>query len=1249
MAEFVPGGGNSMERHDTLLFVSTQPELRMAYRGILDGHYNLLEAGNIRQAKVLLEQNYQCIAAVMLDVSEQDRISLEDFGEWSTSEVLEQMPVIIITANEDPVLLNRAFQMGALDVIPSYYDPVALLHRVENIIELNLYKQQLSHLVEEQAKQLHATNDTVVDALSSIIEYRSVESGQHILRIRHFTKILLEELVRCCPEYQLRSEDIRNISSAAALHDIGKISIPDAILMKPGKLTDEERQIMQGHSLTGCKILESLSSLGNQEYLRYAHNICHYHHERWDGNGYPEGLSGEDIPICAQVVGLADAYDALTSKRVYKEAYSFDTAVNMILQGKCGAFSPKLLECFKHVAAEYEAIGTAYADGLAPEKEAFDTVLQPPESAFNNDSMERIWSKYQALVHYAGAFLIELDIDQSLFHLIYNPYPELVFFRNINSFGDITRLVMEKLVVSEQKEQMRAFLNEGIHTFLQEGMRRRNYRFHFKSKENPQGEPFDLTLLRINPTENGSRTLAVLCKKVENGGGSGGIQRVAIPLEYTYCCLCNPDFTLEYTDDHVTHLAGYTQDELFALFGGNLIELVVPEDRDILRADVHTQLNRGTDIKVIYRVKHKNGEIRWYLNQGRLFVGEDGQERLLCSMTDISPSRKESDALKQKLERYEIILAQTENVLFEWDIVNDNISFSDTWEKIFGFTPIQQNVRQALVEGSFFHPDDLPMLLERLQFLETGSAYEVVEVRIAKADGRYLWCRFRATAIRDEEGKLSQVMGVIINIDTEKQAEQALLYQAEQDSLTQLLNKEATRRYAESYFQQKDAQEPCALMIIDLDDFKMINDRYGHLFGDAVLTKVALEIKRLFRNRDIIGRIGGDEFLVLLRGTADRNLVETRCTQLVEVLREAFRESYYHIPLTCSIGIALGPEHGNSYYELFQHADTALYRVKSGGKHGFSFYSHADETAQSMYHDKSAINQHIDSDEQPDLTGENIVHFAFQRLYSAQDVNAAMNDILAMIGQQTNVSRVYIFENTPDNRFCNNTYEWCNHGIQPEIQNLQNISYETDIPGYELNFDESGIFYCPDISVLPKAAYEIVEAQGIKSMLQCAIRENGIFRGYIGFDECVTQRFWTKKQIQTLTFFAEMLSVFLLKDQAQKRTQQRATELSSILDNQNAWIYIIDPDTCELKYLNKKAKTLMPDSKPGAKCYQAFQDMPHRCPGCPSAQIREKQTDKAIIQNKKFDLCVQAEATLIQWDGQESCLLTCRDLREDTK
>lgn len=269
-----------MDRHDTLLLACGTAENRELLRSILEERYNLLEAANTQQTILLLEQNIQCIAAILLDVTDPDKISQEMLVQRDVSAFLAQVPVIVIASDDTSDILHKCFSFGAADVIPLHYDHYAMLHRIENIVDLHLHKRHLEVLVEEQANILRHSNDSMVDALSSIIEYRSVESGQHILRIRHFTKILLEELVRCCPEYGLTDADIRIISSASVLHDVGKIAIPDAILMKPGSLTAEEREIMKTHALTGCEILQSLGGMGDPDYMRYAHNICHYHHER---------------------------------------------------------------------------------------------------------------------------------------------------------------------------------------------------------------------------------------------------------------------------------------------------------------------------------------------------------------------------------------------------------------------------------------------------------------------------------------------------------------------------------------------------------------------------------------------------------------------------------------------------------------------------------------------------------------------------------------------------------------------------------------------------------------------------------------------------------------------------------------------------------------------------------------------------------------------------------------------------------
>lgn len=1236
-----------MDKHDTLLLTSDSAENRSLLRGALGESFNLLEAANAQQALLLLKQNISCVASILIDISQNNMI------DSSYAPIVEKIPVILICGEESSDLLNRGFDFGAADVIPLDYDPTAMHHRIENIVQLHLHKQHLEAMVAEQAEHLRHANDTMVDALSSIIEYRSVESGQHILRIRHFTKILLEEVRRSCPEYQLTDEVISIISSASALHDVGKIAIPDSILMKPGRLTVEERAVMETHALTGCHILDSLGDMGNEEYLRYAHNICHFHHERWDGGGYPEGLKGDDIPICAQVVGLADVYDALTSKRVYKDAYSFETAVNMILRGECGAFSPKLLECFKHVLTQFEALARAYADGLAPKTEKFDVTLPGPVQQEETDTLNRVQGKYQCLLHYINCFVLELSVDQGHFHLRYNPYPEFAMIGQASSFTEISDMVLNRLVVPEDRQRMHDLIHTGIEEYLRSGMRRQSFLFRFFGR-NGEVLPCDVTLLRANVNQKANRSLAVLCRKLAPGQENtvfppSNQESIVYTLaESTYCCRNDRDFTLVQAGRDTHSLAGYPLEEFRERFHDRLIELVYPEDRELVRSTFREQLSRGTGVQMEFRVVRKDGQIEWVANKSRLVVDHDGQEYLYSFLTDISHYQTAYDALSARLKRYEIILAQTENVLFDWDLQTDTISFSDTWEKIFGFLPATDNAHLLLSAASHFHPDDLPLLLDRLSNLENGSHYEMVEVRIATAKGRYLWCRFRASALRDEKGNLEKICGIIINIDAEKQAEQALQERAERDPLTKMLNKHAGRKQAEEYFSRYPQGVECAMLIIDLDNFKQVNDKFGHLFGDTVLTHAARDIRKIFRSQDIVARIGGDEFMVLMRGVSDRRLLESRCQRLISIFRNFSQNYRQKLSLGCSIGIALSPEHGSSYFSLYQHADQALYRAKALGKGGFVFYSPQD-TAYYTQHQAVSLNTPIDSDSEPGLADSSLVQYVFQRLYSSHNVAESVNEILGLVGRKLNVSRVYVFENSDDNRFCSNTYEWCNDGIQPEIQNLQNISYETDIPHYEDNFNEQGIFYCPDISTLPQSAYDIVAPQGIKSMLHCAIREGGVFRGYIGFDECVEQRLWTSEQIDLLVYFSEMLSVFLLKKREQEKALKQADEFSTILDNQNAWIYIVDPETWELKYLNAKLKSHIPGIRSGMLCYKALKGLDCRCANCPVDHLPETGTASTIGCDERHHFHVLTEASRVRLNDADTCLITCRELPDPQK
>ena len=1231
-----------MTEHDTLLLACRSPEERQYMRSVLRDSYYLLEAVNLQQMQMLLNQNEHCIAAIVADLAIWE--TWKDSSRQSPEDVVSRIPVIVIGREHTPEVLVRVLDRGAADMIGIDCDANAMLHRIDTVVQLYLYRRYLQAMVEEQAQKMRHSSEMMVDALSSIIEYRSAESGQHILRIRHFTKLLLEEVRRSCPEYCLTNEIISVIASASALHDIGKIGIPDSILMKPGSLTEQEREVMQTHAEIGCSILQGLTDVGDREYLRYAHNICLYHHERWDGGGYPRGLAGEDIPICAQVVGLADVYDALTSKRVYKEAYPFGKAVNMIVNGECGVFSPKLLECFKQIAGQFELLAKAYADGLTPQSEKFDIALPGPVEQDGTDSLNTVQAKFQCLLHYLNALVLELAVDRGHYHLRFNPYPEFGAIGNARDFTQLEQIVLERIVAPEDRLRMQKLIREGIGDFLQAGLRRQNYMFRFLGKDNvPQW--YHLTLLRadVNQTEN--RSLAILCRKVEGGTEAPAEKRKKtepVPQLWgdTLCCCNDRKLTLLRLGTDVGSLAGYEPGELAAEFGNELIRLVHPDDREMLRMTLREQFGRGNTAKAQFRVVDRKGRVLWIHGRAKLVTEQEGQELLYVVATDVTQAWDTCNSLSEKMHRYEIILAQTENVLFEWDMRTDTISFSDTWEQIFGFEPISGQVWHHLEHGSFFHPDDVEILGDAVSNLKNGSDYEMVEVRIATSKARYLWCRFRASAIRNDAGELEKICGIIININAEKKSSQALQDRAERDALTRLLNKYAGRKQAEEYFARHAQGVSCALLMIDLDNFKPINDRYGHLFGDTVLTQVAQLLKKMFRNQDIIARVGGDEFMVLMRGVTDPNLLQERCRQLTDLFRSTFGHLNEENPLSCSVGIALSPRHGNSYMELFQRADQALYHAKAQGKNCFAFYDADRET----YHGGNRHTTDIDSDREPGLAENSLVQYAFRRLYAAKNVDASINEILDLVGRKMNVSRVYIFENSDDNRFCSNTYEWCNEGIQPEIRNLQNISYETDIEGYLDAYDETGIFYCPDIDMLPENIYNIVAPQGIKSLLHCAILDQGTFRGYIGFDECVTKRMWTKEQIDALTYLSEMLSVFLLKKREQEKALRQVSEFRSILDNQNAWIYIIDPDTCELKYLNAKARALAPEVEVGMPCYRVLMEENRRCSGCPCGDIFRKKTGCATLFSRRLDRQISAEATLIQWEGKTACLIVCREI-----
>ena len=341
----VEGENECMEYQETILIVDDSALNRMVLIEILGKeNYTFLEAENGQQAVELLDCHPE-VDLLLLDITMPEMDGFGVLEIMNRYRWIEETPVIMISAEDAYPFIERAYDLGASDYITRPFDARVVCRRVSNTLMLYAKQKRLVQMVAEQVYEKEKVSNTMISILSHIVEFRNNESGLHVVHIRTITELLLRRLRKKTDRYPLTEADISLISTASALHDIGKINIPEQILNKPGRLTKEEFEIVKTHSAVGEHMLRQIPFNQNEPLVKIAREICRWHHERWDGRGYPDGLKGDEIPISAQVVSLADVYDALTSERCYKAAFDHETALNMIVNGECGAFNPLLLEC----------------------------------------------------------------------------------------------------------------------------------------------------------------------------------------------------------------------------------------------------------------------------------------------------------------------------------------------------------------------------------------------------------------------------------------------------------------------------------------------------------------------------------------------------------------------------------------------------------------------------------------------------------------------------------------------------------------------------------------------------------------------------------------------------------------------------------------------------------------------------------------------------------------------------------------
>lgn len=651
-------------------------------------------------------------------------------------------------------------------------------------------------------------------------------------------------------------------------------------------------------------------------------------------------------------------------------------------------------------------------------------------------------------------------------------------------------------------------------------------------------------------------------------------------------------------------------------------------------------LNVGATEDNIYRAARKDGSSFW-LNIRHIVRQEGEKLYIYASLSDVSEKVEHRRKEEVQEQLYQLLLEESGTVIFDYDLDNDRLFY---YQHLFG-----EETTAITVEKLSQNPDSLTLFdktnsEEFVKALERLSQKEDTEELplIIYADGYPRHFRGFFKSMTDSSGKVFRIIGKIEDVDDEVTRINEIRAKAMYDPLcVEIYNRATTEELIRTELQRSSGG---ALLMLDVDDFKSINDRLGHMFGDEFLRQFASAVKSVFRETDIVGRYGGDEFFVFLNH-ASSALAIRKGKDILERVAEI------QVPeigtVKSSIGISMVNPETRSYAQLMKQADSALYAAKNRGKNQVVLFDSASMN-ESIFRTAlpSADRKAVPLSSNPSTSASMIMR-VFSALHSSGDIKLGIERMLAFVGKHFDVSRAYIFEDSDDGLYCSNTFEWCNEGVEPEKDTLQNISYEADLGGtYKSKFNEDGIFYCLDITELIDAQREILERQGIKSILQCVISEDGKFKGFVGFDECRDNRFWTKEQVDALAYVSKILGSFLLYERSKTYYQHYSRSLETILMQYPEYIYIIEPETYKLLYVNKMVEDVIGSDKAGLCCHEAlcgdkdFKD-------CPIKElIKSGKSTPVEMFSPVLNKRVKTQAAVVEWNGRKAYMVSCLEQGE---
>lgn len=800
---------NAAEKNARILIVDDSEMNRDMLSDMLSDDYDIVEAADGEEALSILKERVYDIDLVLLDII---MPAVDGFGVLDVMKRyhwIDNTPVIMISSETSQSYIRKAFELGVTDYIIRPFDSFIIHKRVSNTLMLYRKQKKLLSALEEQVYENEKNNSMMINVLAHIVEFRNGESGMHVHHIKQLTSILLQNLIEKTDKYHLTENDILLISTASSLHDIGKISIDDKILNKPGRLTAEEFEVIKTHSVIGAEMLKDLHNTHNYPLFDKAYEICRWHHERYDGKGYPDGLKGEEIPISAQVTSLADVYDALTSNRCYKKAFSHEKAMEMILDGQCGAFNPVLLQCLKdcekQILAEFsDSIDTTQDDRLL--------IRATEELVENKISSDKI--DFSARLPIAARERWNFFSDGS--GEIQFEYDAILDVLRLTKYGAKV-LGLQELTMHPRGLKQGYLGAQNIQTIL-DAMQSE------ASLEKP------VVKIKKHISLNGPRRwyeirIRTLWSNEENPKYTGILGRI-IDINDSELAIVRPEYRISENDDAEIR---QTISKLTQVF--DVVRLVDITDNEIIRSGC-----------------------------------KPGNEEMINACRG-----DKCYAIWGKTQRCK------------------NCVSSKAFEK------------RGQVSKLEFADDSIFQIISK--YVEISEKPYVLEMIYKDNDGVLLGAY----------GK-TDFMNNIVNYNRQ-------LYH---DALTGAYN----RRYYEE--QAKSMRYIDAVAMLDANNFKGINDHYGHAAGDCLLKAVCESIKECIRSSDILIRLGGDEF-VLLMANIPEIVFYQKISEIKQRISEIKLPDYPDIKCAAAIGGVYGIQ---PIENALTEADRLMYLDKNASKEG---------------------------------------------------------------------------------------------------------------------------------------------------------------------------------------------------------------------------------------------------------------------------------------------------------------------------